>query len=226
MTPGTSIRVVHADPDPLVRRVLRDELGTHGIHVVAGTADGREALDLAAYHRPDLLLTALDLAGFEDVVALAARIAERVPGVATIVLTADPGDPRVLEALRAGANGVIDKGTATGTLARALRRAAQGEALIPRVLGSAVLGGLRAVPSQGWRPLHSHLTTREWEIVELLDAGATTHDIAEQLYLSPATVYSHVKNILRKLEVRSRKEAVEAARRLRPAEVGLAGARC
>jgi two-component system, NarL family, response regulator LiaR len=82
-----------------------------------------------------------------------------------------------------------------------------------------VLESLRRVPDRGWRPLHSQLTTREWEVIELLSAGAGTQDIAAELVLSPATVYGHVKNIMRKLEVRSRSEAVAAAQRLRPAEM-------
>jgi DNA-binding NarL/FixJ family response regulator len=84
-----------------------------------------------------------------------------------------------------------------------------------------VLETLRSLPDRGWRPLHSQLTTREWEVVELLAEGAGTQDIAAELVLSPATVYGHVKNIMRKLDVSSRDEAVAAAQRLRPAEMGV-----
>ena len=81
-----------------------------------------------------------------------------------------------------------------------------------------VLELLREIPDAGWRPLHSRLTTREWEIVELLAQRASTHEIAEQLVLSPSTVYSHVKSVLRKLSVHSRHDAILAAERLRKEE--------
>jgi DNA-binding NarL/FixJ family response regulator len=74
---------------------------------------------------------------------------------------------------------------------------------------------LREVPSAGWRPLHSRLTTREWEILDLLAQGASTQTIADQLVLSPTTIYSHVKSVMRKLGVHTRRDAVNAARRLR-----------
>jgi DNA-binding NarL/FixJ family response regulator len=77
---------------------------------------------------------------------------------------------------------------------------------------------LREAPDAGWRPLHSRLTTREWEIVDLLAEGASTKQIVEQLVLSQSTVYSHVKSVLRKLGVHSRCDAVAAATRLRREE--------
>jgi len=77
---------------------------------------------------------------------------------------------------------------------------------------------LREVPDGGWRPLRSALTTREWQIVELLGEGAATECIAERLVLSPTTVYSHVNSVLRKLGVHSRCDAVAAAERLRREE--------
>ena len=77
---------------------------------------------------------------------------------------------------------------------------------------------LHATPDEGWRPTHSRLTTREWEIVELLDQDTSTEQIAETLVLSPTTVYSHVKSVLRKLGVHSRHDAILAAERLRKEE--------
>jgi DNA-binding CsgD family transcriptional regulator len=89
---------------------------------------------------------------------------------------------------------------------------------VPRRLVMPLLEGLPGLPNGGWRPLHSRLTTREWEIVALLDEGASTQDIAERLVLSVGTVYAHVKSVLRKLGVHSRRDAVRAADRLRRAE--------
>ena len=89
---------------------------------------------------------------------------------------------------------------------------------MPRRLIMPLLELLREVPDAGWRPLRSRLTTREWEIVELLSEGASTQRIAESLVLSPTTVYSHVRSVLRKLGVHSLADAVAAAGRLRREE--------
>jgi DNA-binding NarL/FixJ family response regulator len=81
-----------------------------------------------------------------------------------------------------------------------------------------LLERLQEVPDAGWRPVKSRLTTREWEIVELLEEEASTEDIAQQLVLSPTTVYSHIKSILRKLDVHCRREAIAVAANLRQTE--------
>ena len=121
--------------------------------------------------------------------------------------------------MRAGAVGHIAKeDIEPDELARLVLRAADGESIIPQQLIRPLLELLREAPASGWRPLHSRLTTREWEIVELLAEGATTQQIAEQLVLSQATVYSHIKSVLRKLGVQSRRDAVTAATRLRREE--------
>jgi ATP/maltotriose-dependent transcriptional regulator MalT len=77
------------------------------------------------------------------------------------------------------------------------------------------------MPAGGWRPLQSTLTTREWQIVEMLGDGASTEQITEQLVLSSSTVYSHIYRVLRKLGVHSRRDAVAAARRLRQEEASM-----
>jgi DNA-binding NarL/FixJ family response regulator len=92
------------------------------------------------------------------------------------------------------------------------------EAIVPQRLVVALLELMREIPDTGWRPLRSCLTTREWEIVEHLAEGASTQHIAERLVLSPTTVYSHVKSVMRKLDVHSRRDAVVAAERLRHEE--------
>ena len=89
---------------------------------------------------------------------------------------------------------------------------------MPPPLAARVLDCLREVPDTGWRAVRSCLTSREWEIVDLLGEGASTRTMADRLVLSPATVYSHVKSVLRKLDVHSRLDAVSAAERLRRQE--------
>jgi DNA-binding NarL/FixJ family response regulator len=212
------LRVLLADPDPLVRRVVRDELRKAGFVVVADTGDGRDALDLVRFYRPDLALMEARLPSLESVSAIRA-IAQDAPQTRVVVLSGDPDEELGLRVLRAGAVGYLSKDDGVAALPGILAKVAQGEAAVPGTLSMRVLESLRRLPDRGWRPLHSQLTTREWEVVELLSAGAGTQDIAAELVLSPATVYGHVKNIMRKLEVRSRPEAVAAAQRLRPAEM-------
>ncbi len=137
----------------------------------------------------------------------------------TRVLAVSVDDQRgALAALRAGAVGHISRGVGPDELARLVVRAAHGEAIVPQELIMPLLELLREVPEGGWRPLYSRLTTREWEMVELLAEGAATAQIAECLWLSQDTVYSHVKSLLRKLGVHSRRDAVAAARLLRREE--------
>jgi DNA-binding NarL/FixJ family response regulator len=212
------LRALLADPDPLVRGVVRDELRNAGFIVVADTGDGRDALDLVRFYRPDLAVMEARLPSLETVSAIR-TIARDVPQTRVVILSADPDEELGLELLRAGAVGYLSKDGGVAALPRTLAKVAAGEAAVPRTLSMRVLESLRRVPDRGWRPLHSQLTTREWEVIELLSAGAGTQDIAAELVLSPATVYGHVKNIMRKLEVRSRSEAVAAAQRLRPAEM-------
>ena len=122
-----------------------------------------------------------------------------------------------MRGLRAGAAGFLSKNMELASLPRALRGALEGEAAISRRLAMQLVQHYRTAPTggMGLRPVRSKLTAREWEVLDLLTGGATTDDVARLLVLSNETVRSHLKNLYRKLEVRSREEAVEAAGRLR-----------
>jgi len=213
-------RVLLADPDPLVRRVVRDQLRQASFAVVADTSDGQEALQLARFHRPDLVVMEIELP-IVDGISVIRQIVRDAPHTRVVVLSTEDDEDVAVRALRVGAVGYLSKAEDIELLPHVLRKVAEGEAVVPRALGMRVLESLRRMPDRGWRPLHSQLTTREWEIIELLSAGARTQDIADELVLSPATVYGHVKNILRKLEVDSRQAAVAAAQELRPTEVNV-----
>ena len=211
------IRVVIADHDGLARSMMRRELvAADGIATVATAGNGREALELVRSHRPRVLI--IDTALLSDGrMELIGRILSASPATRVVTISVDD-DPTALAALRAGAIGHLSKDIDPKRLGRLVARAAAGEALVPRRLTLPLLELVRQLPEAGWRPLHSRLTTREWEIVELISDGASTQDIADRLVLSPTTVYSHVKNLARKLGVHSRREAVVAASRLRQAE--------
>lgn len=215
---GERVRVLVADPDGLARRMWHTALDdADGLVVVATARDAREALELSRYYRPDVLIvdTALPPTGCLEVIA---TVRTGVPQTRIVTVSAEDDDETALLALRAGSIGHASKDLDPEALARLALRVADGEAIIPRRLGMPVLELLRQVPDTGWRPLRSRLTTREWEIIELLADDASTDYIAERLVLSATTVYSHVKSVLRKLGVHSRHDAVAAAQRLRREE--------
>ena len=211
------LRVLIAEHDGLARCMLRtalrevDQVGT-----IATAGDGRETLQLTRYHRPAVLIldTALPPDGGVELIAEVLSVS---PETRVLTIALDDQE-NAIAALRAGAVGHLGKDLDPNEVARLVVRAAEGEAIVPQQLIIPLLERFREVPDSGWRPLHSRLTTREWEIVELLGQGATTEQIAEQLVLSTTTIYSHIKSLLRKLGVHSRREAVAVAERLRREE--------
>jgi DNA-binding NarL/FixJ family response regulator len=216
-------RFLIADQDGLARRMMMGVLQAAGPGAaVAGARDGREVLAMARDYRPTVLLidVALPPAGGVEVIREVMAILPRTR-VVTVSAAADQ-DQLALAAFRAGAIGHIDKDTEPEEFARLVTLAASGETIVPRRLMTPLLERWRReMPAGGWRPMRSALTTREWQIVELLGDGASTEQITEQLVLSPTTVYSHIYRLLRKLGVHSRRDAVAAARHLRQAEASV-----
>ena len=210
--------VLVADADGLARQMMSQALHElPRVAMVLCARDAREALGLAGRYRPSVLIleTALPCPG-----PLAGVVAEAlVASPETSVVTLAAGDDETaLSALRAGAVGHLDKDVAPDVLARQVTRVADGEAVVPRRLTMELLALLQETPDTGWRPVHSCLTTREWEVIDLLADGAGTRDIADALVLSTTTVYSHIKSVSRKLGVHSRQEALIAAEALRHEE--------
>jgi DNA-binding NarL/FixJ family response regulator len=211
------LRVLIADHDGLARKMMRTALHkAERVAIVITAAEGREALELARYYHPSVVIidTGLPPDGGVEFIDKVLVVAPE-----TRIITISVDDERsALAALRAGAVGHVGKDVDPDEFARLVVRVADGEAIIPQPLMMPLLELLRELPTSGWRPLHSRLTTREWEIVELLREGATTARIAQRLVLSQTTVYSHVKSIMRKLGVHSRRDAVAAAEELRQCE--------
>ena len=217
------VRVLLADQDGLARRMMHNALQeAGGVVVVTGARDGREALELARHYRPTVLLVDITLPPTGGV-ELTRNVLTSAPEVRVVTVSAAASnDEAVLAALRAGAVGHIDKDIDPNQLARLVTLAAGGEAVVPRRLTTRLLERWREIPPSGWRPLRSTLTTREWQIIELLSEGASTERISERLVLSPSTVYTHIYRLLRKLGVHSRRDAVAAAQRLRHKEASIA----
>jgi two-component system, NarL family, response regulator LiaR len=210
------LRVIIADGDRDSRRSIRDRLQQSGITVIAEAGSGREAVELSVFYKPDVLLADAVLPD-ADAVAVIRGVLARVPGIAIVLLSASDDAELGLVGLRAGASGFLSKSVGLDALPRALRAAHCGEAVISRQLTMRIIDGMRRVRDDGagLRPVRSRLTSREWEVLDLLCEAQSTDQIAETLVLSPETVRSHIKNLLRKLGVRSRREAVEQAKRLR-----------
>ena len=218
-----------AAADPLVRRALQTILKGAGFEIVAETASAPTALAAVREHDPHVAL--IDVILEEgDGLETAENIVRDSPETRVIVLSASDDDQKAVKALRAGARGYLRKDIELEALPRAVNGVLAGEAAISRRLTMRVVDELRKAPQvgPGLRPTVSELTPREWQVLDLLTTGASTSDIAIDLVLSPETVLTHVKNILKKLGVHSRRDAIRQAEALRlgiePGEVTDGGA--
>jgi DNA-binding NarL/FixJ family response regulator len=214
-----TLHVLLADGDPLARRLLRDALRDQPDLVVVGAAtNGWEAIELVREHRPHVLIMeeALPRISGIDVVR---ELAREAPETRIVMLCSCADHDVALQALQAGAAGFLSKDLQLTALPGIVRRVADGGAIVPPSLLPLLLARLREVPETGWRPVRSRLTSRQWEIIDLLAEGSSTDEIAERLVVSPATVYSHVKTLMGTLGVHTRRDAVAAAERLRRKEV-------
>jgi DNA-binding NarL/FixJ family response regulator len=210
------LTVVIADDDPVVRRAIRDLLQDAGIIVAGEASNGREAVELAVHYRPDVILMDIAMPVVDGVMA-ARDLTRRAPGVRIVMLSNTENEDLVLLSFKVGALGFVAKGDGLAELEGAVRGAAEGEATIPQKFAMVFLNEIRRPSTgSGTRPVRSALTAREWEVLDLLAAGASARDIADQLVISPETVRSHTKNLRRKLGARSG-DFADAAGRLRSA---------
>jgi len=213
---GEPMRVIVADDDPFARRMIKESLQRAGVVVVAEAPDGRQAVELAIFYRPDVVL--MDVVMPElDGISATRQIVEAMPDQLVVMLTSSDEDEMGFIGLRAGAVGYLSKDLDVDILPQALDGAIKGEAAISRRLSMKLIEQLRRAPEMatGMRPVKSPLTAREWEVVDMLYEGRTTDEIADALVLSTETVRSHIKNLMKKLGARTRAEAVELAHRAR-----------
>ena len=219
------LRVVIADDQASVREGLVLLLGgLPGIEVVGAAADGEQALDLVAEHKPDAILLDLHMPVLDGIGATRRLVAEH-PGVAIVVLTTYVDDTSVLEALRAGARSYLTKDADRTDIARALQAAVGGLTVFdPRVQATllaaaspAAASPAAASPALAGRPPEppDGLTQREAEILGLIAQGLTNGEIAERLFLSNHTVKTHINRIFAKTGSRDRVAAIGYAQRHR-----------
>jgi NarL family two-component system response regulator LiaR len=200
------IRVLVVDDHAVVREGLRTFLALQdGIEVIGEAVDGAEAVDAAEHLRPDVVLMDLVMPRLDGVAAMRV-LRERLPGARVVVLTSFLDDDKLLPALRAGAAGYLLKNAPPQEVARAVRAAHVGEALLDPVVAARLVEALAA----GKDPL-DRLTPREREVLELIGRGFPNKLIARELGLSEKTVKTHVGHVLAKLGVTDRTQAAVAA---------------
>jgi DNA-binding NarL/FixJ family response regulator len=203
------IRVLIADDHPLFRdgltALINDGPGTE----LAGTATtGTEAVDLARETQPDVVVMDLQMPELNGIEATR-RIVADSPHIAVLVLTMFDDDDSIFSALRAGARGYLLKGADRDQIGRAILAAATGEIIFGADLAARMLGYFTAAPAP---PVFPQLTDRERQVLELVAQGQANPAIAARLGLSHKTVRNHVSNILTKLQVADRAQAIVQAR--------------
>ena len=206
--PDGPVKVVVADDHAPTRAGVRISLEHDGFDVVAEASTARAAVQAAQEHRPHVCLLDVHMPG--SGIAAAEQINREVPDTAVVMLTYSRESEDLFDALRAGARGFLIKDMDPDRLGPALRGVLSGEAALPRSLVSKVLDEFRGrsgrkVFMRERRP--ADLTSREWEIMELLRQGLSTEDVAGRLFVSPGTIRVHVSSVLKKLQVKSRSEA-------------------
>jgi DNA-binding NarL/FixJ family response regulator len=209
------IRVLLADDDRLVRAAIDAILRPAGdIELVAQAADGREAIDLAVRHRPDVALLDVRMPVLDGLAALR-EIRRLAPGVNSVVLTTFGEDEYVAQALSAGAAGFLLKDSAVDELPTAIRAAAAGEAFLSPKITRQVLDRLPAAPVLSPEDLAgvAALSPREREILVLLSRGLSNAEIGARLWVTEGTVKTHVYRVFTKLGCDNRVRAAMLAQR-------------
>jgi DNA-binding NarL/FixJ family response regulator len=200
------IRVGIADDQDLVRAGFETILAASSDLEVVGTAgDGIEAVELAGTARPDVLLLDIRMPRLDGLAALP-RILAASPDTRVLVLTTFDLDEYVYEALRGGASGFLLKDVRRDQLVDAVRVVARGDSLLNPAVTRRLIADL--VTGRTVAPLDDPLTGRERETLQLIARGLTNAEIAAELFISEHTVKTHVSNVLMKLGLRDRVQAV------------------
>lgn len=201
----SALRVLIADDHPIVRAGVRALFAGHpDVDVVGEAATGEEAVTLTRHLAPDVVLCDLRMGDGMDGVQTTAALRALDPAPAVIILTTFDRDAEILGAIEAGAAGYVLKDAPPDAIVRAVRDAADGRLALTPELTERVVQVMRAP--------RVRLTEREHEVLRLLDQGASNPQIAKTLFVTEATVKTHLVHIFAKLDVDSRSRAVAVAR--------------
>ena len=206
-----SVRVLVADDQSMVRAGFRMLLsGEEDIEVVAEASNGLEAVDKAARFDPTVVLMDIRMPELDGLEATR-RILAADDNTRVLILTTFDLDEYVYEALRAGASGFVLKDDPPEQLLAAIRTVAAGEALLSPSVTKRVIKQFTSIPRPSPPKEFDELTTREQEVFRLIANGLSNPEIAQELYISEATVKTHITHILQKLDLRDRVQAVVLA---------------
>lgn len=204
-----TLSVLIADDHPPTRAAVRRALEDGGFSVCGEAHDAQSAIALTEEHAPDVALLDIDMPG--NGIAAAVEINQSMPQTVIVMLTVSRDDNDLFDALRAGASGYLLKGTDPQRLPLALQGVLDGEAALPRALVAKLIDEFRDREDRRVQLRREHrvrLTSREWEVLELLSDGLTTAQIARRLFIAPVTVRTYVSSILKKLRVEDREAAI------------------
>ncbi|MYR59281.1 response regulator, partial [Streptomyces sp. SID625] len=195
------LRVIVADDQAAVREPLAAVLGlSEDIDVVAVAANGREVLTAAAAGPVDVVLMDLRMPEMDGIEATR-RLGEEHPEVAVVVLTTFADDDSILGALGAGARGYLTKNAGRLDITRAIRAAAAGQSVLDREVQDRLVATVRVKPPAPGPALPEDLTPREREVLALIGRGLPNRGIAEKLFISEATVKTHINNLFAKAAI-------------------------
>jgi DNA-binding NarL/FixJ family response regulator len=205
------MRVLIADDHALFRDGLRSLLEARGIEVVGEAKNGREAIELARRHRPDIVLMDLTMPEVDGLTATR-LVATELPDVRVVILTASDDEADLFEAIKSGAQGYLLKNLEADEFFQALASVMAGEPVLTPRLARRLLQELAQRPAA--QEQAAALTDREREILELLVQGITSNrELAERLFISENTVKYHLKNIMAKLHLENRAQVIAYALR-------------
>ena len=202
-----SIRILLVDDHNIVRQGVRAYLQTLDDIEVVGEADsGVAALTTVAQTAPHVILMDLEMPGELDGISATRQIRKQWPDIQVIVVTSHHQDEYIFPAVRAGAISYLLKDVEPDELADAIRKAAQGEAVLDSRVASRIIKELQGIRGEEVNPF-TELSEREFEILRLIAAGKSNAQIAEILVLGESTVKTHISNIFKKLHLQDRTQA-------------------
>jgi DNA-binding NarL/FixJ family response regulator len=206
------LRVLIVDDHPMFRDGLRALLASSpDADLVGEAATGEEALALTAELRPDLVVMDVQMPGLDGIEATR-RVLRESPEVRVLVVTMFEDDATVFSAMRAGARGYVLKGASYAEMLRAIVAVGGGEAIFSPGIAVRLVDYFASIRPAEPSQVFPELSDREREILDLIAGGLKNPEIARRLYLSPKTVRNHVSNILTKLQVADRTQAIIRAR--------------